>query len=131
MGVRYPSVASTTFVGPFPANATETVVCTSPPFTPPLDSSQIFIQWFFACLVGASITSFFYRLRRGTTTAGQLLNLNNWAIPVAAAGGFVSSGVYVDNPGAVSGQQYSLTVAQTAATGASSVPDVCLIVFAL
>jgi|SRR6267154_6262283 len=131
MGVRFPSVASNVFVGPLPANATETVICTTPPFTPPLDFSQIFIHWFFACAAGTGTTSLVYRLRRGTTIAGVLIGLNQWADVVSATFGIFNSGVYIDNPGAVSGQQYSLTVAQTAATGAATLPDVCMVVYAL
>jgi len=131
MGVRFPSVASTTFVGPLPATAAETVVCTSPPFTPPLDAAQIFIHWFFALSAGAGTTSYSIRIRRGTTTGGIQLNANQWALAATPAIADFMSGCYIDNPGAVSGLQYSLTVMQAGATGAGTQPDVCLLVYSL
>lgn len=131
MGVRFPQIASTTFVGPLPASAAETVILTTPPLNISLDFSQIIIQWACDILAGASTTSLVFRLRRGTTVAGTLINAAAWTHTLAAAASAVMSGVYVDTPGAVAGQQYSLTVVQTAATGAGTFNDGCLLAFAL
>jgi len=84
MGARFPSVVSTTFVGPLPANATETVVIVSPPFSPSIDSSVVMIQWFFSYQAGVANNFAQYRLRRGTTAASTLLNVGTWAFTTAA-----------------------------------------------
>lgn len=130
MGVRFPSVQSNTFVGPLPASAVETVVVTSPPFTPPLDSAVILILWHFVLTAGASVTSHTFKLRRGATTAG--VQVNQLISQTTPAGGFnIVSGWYFDQPTAVTGQQYSLTIIQTGATGAGIAADQAILVFAL
>jgi len=131
VGVRYPSQASNTFVGPLPANATETVILVSPPLNISLDFSQIFIQWACDILAGTSTTALVFRLRRGTTTAGTLINAAAWTHTLAAGNSAAMSGAYFDTPGAVAGQQYALTVVQTAATAAGTFNDGALLAFAL
>lgn len=131
MGVRYPSVASTTFVGPLPASAVETVVLVTPPLTPPLDLAQIFLHWMCSVLAGTSVTSHVWRIRRGTTAAGTLIGAAVWTETIAAGETDVSGGCYVDSPGAVAGQQYALTLVQTAATVAGTFNDGCLLVYSL
>jgi len=131
MGVRFPSVQSNVFVGPLPANATETVVCTTPPFTPPQDFSVIFISWFFAFLAGTGVTSVFFNLRRGTTTGGAALRLNPWGLAQTASANGFFSGNYFDSPGAVAGLQYSLTIIQTGATAGGTQVDTAMLAFAL
>lgn len=131
MGVRFPSIASTTFVGPLPANANETVILTTPPLNISLDFSQIIIEWACDILAGTGTTALVFRLRRGTTAAGALINAAAWTHTLAAGNTAVMSGVYVDTPGAVAGQQYSLTVVQTAATAAGTFNDGALLAFAL
>lgn len=131
MGVRFPSIASTTFVGPFPANATETVILSTPPLNVSLDFSQIFLLWACDILAGTGVTALVFRLRRGTTTAGTLINAAAWTHTIAAGNSAVLNGVYPDIPGAVAGQQYSLTCVQTGATAASTFTDGALLAFAL
>lgn len=131
MGVRFPSVFSTTFVGPLPANATETVICTTPPLTLPLDFAQVNLHWFFSILTGTGTTSLGYQIRRGTTTGGTALLGASQVQTIAAATNGLSGGCAVDTPGAVAGQQYSLTIVQTGATAAGAAGFVCLIAYAL
>jgi hypothetical protein len=131
MGVRFPSVQTNTFIGPFPANATETVVLTTPPLTLPLDSAVVLILWDFSALAGTSVTSFVLRIRRGATTAGTLVTTAQHVTPAVAGTISGLGGCYFDTPGAVAGQQYSLTCVQTAATGASTFNDAALLAFAL
>lgn len=131
MGVRFPSVFTNTFIGPLPANATETVLCTTPLLTPSLDGAPIFLQWFCTILAGASVTGHTFRIRRGTTSGGVFVGAGSW-VDVAAAGVQRNhSGNYNDLPGAISGQQYSLTLVQTAATGAGTLTDVYMLAFSL
>jgi len=132
MGVRFPSVFTNTFIGPLPANATETVIATTPPLTITLDFAQVLLFW--ACsfsVVGASVTSHSFRIRRGTTAAGTVVFVATFANNATAGGFSTTSGVYADTPGAVAGQQYSLTVAQNAATGAGTINDLALIAMTL
>lgn len=131
MGVRFPSVFTQVFIGPLPANATETVLCTTPPFSPPLDNAPIFFQWFCTILAGASVTGHTFRIRRGTTAAGAFIGAGAWVDTAAAAVQRNHSGNYVDTPGAVGGAQYSLTLVQTAATGAGTLTDVYMLAFSL
>lgn len=131
MGVRFPSVSSTTFVGPLPANATETVILTTPPLTLSLDFAQVFLIWLACIITGASTTSLGYRIRRGTSIAGAFIGAIVWQ-QTNVAGNFVNmSGAYVDTPGAIAAQQYSLTVVQVGATAAGSYQDGSLLAFAL
>jgi len=41
MGVRFPSVSSTTFIGPLPASAAETALITSPTLNLSLDNQVV------------------------------------------------------------------------------------------
>lgn len=131
MGVRFPGFGSTSFVGPLPATAAETVILVSPPLTPSQDNAQIFLQWACDILAGTGVTALVFRLRRGTTVAGTLINLAAWTHTLAAGSSAVMSGLYVDTPGAVSQQQYALTVVQTGATAASTFNDGVILAFAL
>lgn len=131
MGVRFNSIASTTFVGPLPASAVETVILTTPLLNPALDFSQVFILWACDILAGTGTTALVFRLRRGTTAAGALVNAAAWTHTLAAGNSAVVTGCYPDSPGAIAGQQYSLTVSQTGATAAGTFNDGSLIAFAL
>lgn len=130
MGVRYPSVQSNTIVAQLPASAVETVVVTTPPLTLPLDSAVVLILVYIAVTPGTGTTSLGFRIRRGTTTAGVLVNVAMNTLPSAGIGGFVNAW-YFDTPGAVTGQQYSATLAQNAGTGAGTITDVAMLAFAL
>jgi len=131
MGVRFPSVATTAFIGPLPASAAETICATTPPLTIPLDFSQVILLWSFTFLAGTGTTGFSMRIRRGTTTGGAQVGGHSWDFTIAAAASSCYGGAYVDTPGAVAGQQYTLTCVQTGATGAGTGEDVSLIAFAL
>lgn len=131
MGVRFPSVQSNTFIGPLPASGAETVVLTTPPLTLTLDFAQVILLWAFTFVAGTGTTSCSFRLRRGTTVSGALINLQVPNAPAVAAANANYSGTYFDTPGAVAGQQYSLTIVQNGATAAGTFPDGALIAFAL
>jgi len=130
MGVRYPSVVSTTVANALPANATETVICTVAAINPAVDFAQILLQWMAFIQAGTNCTGLLFKLRRGTTTGGTQLGFN-WQQTVVAGNFALCSGVYVDTPGIVANEPYSLTCTQTAATGAGSLSDVCLAAFCL
>lgn len=131
MGVRFPSVASTTIVNATLVTTAETVVVTTPPFNIPLDYAQIIVMAYAEVFpVGTTTTGIVAKLRRGTTTAGTQLGFNSGGTATPGAA-WAWSMLYVDSPGVVAGQQYSVTLSQTAATANGTVLDVCLIAFAL
>lgn len=131
MGVRYPSVFSNTFIGPLPASAAETIVCTTPPLTLPLDGATVFLLWTFSVIAGTGNIFNSFNIRRGTTLAGTAVNAGAQAGPATAASGAMYSGAYFDTPGGVAGQQYTLTVQQGGATAAGTFRDVSMLAFAL
>jgi hypothetical protein len=132
MGVRFPSVASNTFIGPLPASNAETVVLTTPPINEPIDNAQIILMWVANILAGTATTSLVFHVRRGTTAVGTSVGVaGGWVVTLAAGQDGNSSGWYFDFPGIVAGQQYSLTVSQTAATGAGTWIDGALLAMVL
>jgi hypothetical protein len=120
-----------TFIGPLPANATETIVLTTPPLNIALDFALILLVWTGGLTTGASVTSHVWRLRRGTTLTGAQVGANPLQVTVAAGNFSPATGFYFDTPGAVAGQQYTLTLTQTAATGAGVWSDGALLAFML
>jgi hypothetical protein len=131
MGVRLPSAATNTFIGPLPASAAETIVCTTPPLSLPLDSAQVFLLWFWSAIVGASSTFSQFNIRRGTSLTSPIVNAGIVAIANTAANGIFASGTYFDLPGAAADIQYTLTVQQGAATAAGTFRDCALIAYCL
>ena len=65
MGVRFPSVATTTSVGVLPATGAETVVATTPPLNIPLDFAQVLLFWWFVGNTGAGTVGLVASIRRG------------------------------------------------------------------
>jgi hypothetical protein len=131
MGVRFPTAYSNTFIGPLPASAAETVLLTTPPINEPIDNATVLLFWS-ACITAGTATTFWqFRLRRGTTTGGTAINVGVWQLNVTAAQAFNPSWWYFDNPGIVAGQQYSLTVVQSGATGAGTWNDGALVAMVL
>jgi hypothetical protein len=131
MGVRFPSVATNTFIGPLPANANETVVFTTPPINEPIDNAQVLLFWDCAINPGTSTTNLSFRLRRGILATSPQITLGNRTIPAVPGTLISTGGCYFDLPGVVAGVQYSLTVIQTAATVAGVFNDGCLIAMVL
>jgi len=131
MGVRLFSVFTTTFVGPLPANATETVVLTTPAIQLAVDNAAVILVWMATVLLGTGTTSLGWRLRRGTTTAGTFIGAAAWLDAATAATSNVTAGMYVDTPGVVAGQQYSLTIVQTGASASGTWSDGCLLAMVL
>lgn len=131
MGAKLPLVVSNTILGSPVVTTAETVICTSPPFSPPLDFAAILILVMLAFTAGASATSYGAKLRRGTTIAGAVVDrgfFNNLCTAASLVGSMLW---YFDSPGGVGGQQYSLTLQMAAATGNTTINDVAMLVFAL
>src|SRR6266852_58152 len=130
MGVRYPTVSTTTVLGVSISGAGESVMCTTLPLNIPLDFAQVILLWYCLWLTNTTGTTVAWRLRRGTTTAATLINVSN-TLPTGAAIQMAHSGIYVDTPGAVAGQQYSLSCLLAGGGGNAGGLDVAMIAFAL
>lgn len=130
VGVRFPSGGSSAIVNVTLTNGAEVVVCTTPPLIISQDFAQIMLVWYIAAQAGNTTTTYTARLRRGTTAGGTLVNVAT-AIPCTGNAIFEASGAYVDTPGAVSAQQYSLTITNAGGSGNGLVNDVSLLAFAL
>ena len=131
MGVRFPSVSSNVLVSGVLVTTAETVICTTPQLTLPLDFAQVIILFFCALTTGVGTTNINWKIRRGTTVAGAVVAGPGVNLTAAAGTNPYVSGVAVDVPGAVAGQQYSLTLTQFAATGNGAVDDAVMLAFAL
>ena len=131
MGVRFPTVSTTTFIGPLPANANETIVLTTPGLTLPLDNAQVILLWRAVLVSGVGTNAFIWRIRRGTSLTGALVMASSDVMAVGSNATQSSSGFYVDTPGAVGGQQYTLTISENGATAAGTWNDGCLMAFVL
>ncbi len=129
MGVRFPSVFSTTILNSPVVTTAETIVVTAPPFSPPIDSASVLIYAVVQDGGAASTTSTTLRLYRGTTTGGTLVG-GAMAQPWAAGAKFMTV-YWVDQPPIVAGQQYSVSFQNAAATGNATIQSVLLSVFAL
>ena len=119
MGVRFPGSGTVqTFTANLP-NTAEGPIIVSAPLNLALDFQQIIILWVVMLTLGTGTTALTLRLRRGTSITGNLVTTQG-VNPAAAATTITISGVYADVPGAVAGQQYTLTGQQTGGTGAAS-----------
>ena len=131
MGVRFPSAVTTVSVGIYGATGAEALVLTTPPLTLPLDFAQVFLFWWVAFNCGTGTTAVNTRIRRGPLITSQAFDpgLANAAV---TANTIVSlCGCFLDTPGAVTGQQYSITLAGTGTTGAGNFQEGCMIAFCL
>lgn len=131
MGVRFPTVTTNTFIGPLPASAVETLCLTTPGISEPIDNGQVILLWTASITPGTSTTSLVFRLRRGALVTSPLVNLTTFSFTTVAANLTTVSGWYFDSPGIVAGQQYSLTVVQTADTVAGTWVDGALLAMVL
>lgn len=111
-----------------PADDTETVVVTTQPFNPPVDSDIVFLFAFLAFTVGTDGVSAKVNIRRGSLVGGTLIS-STGAVTIAAAdlGTLVCFGV--DRPGAVDNMKYSATLTVASGSAASTVSNA--VIFAL
>ena len=130
MGVRLPSAGNNTIVNPTVVTINETVVATSQALIISLDNAQVLILWFVNLTFTAGITFGAYRIRRGTTVAGALVTVNQ-SVTETPSTQQMRTGIYVDTPGAVGPQQYSLTFQATAAAANTSIIDAAIMAISL
>lgn len=129
MGVRFPSVQSTTILTSTLVTTTESVIVTTPPLTLPLDSAVVLLGFSANILGGTGVTGLSFNIRRGTLVSSTLVNAQG-ATFMSAGNAFEIGGMYFDTPGPAAGVQYSISVGQQSATANGTVRDVCLIAFA-
>jgi len=130
MGVRFPGAGNITLVNTVVVTTAETVVLTSSPLNLALDFEQVLILWMLEFTMGTGGTLYQVRIRRGAALTSTLIS-TVLGEQVTAANSYLRSGCYVDTPGAIAGQQYSITFAQLAATANASIADGCIAVIAL
>lgn len=130
MGVRFPSIGTSTRITNTIVAGTDTLIVTTSPLTPSLDFGQIFLFWYVILTAATGATAYTLSLRRGALITSTLINIAS-LVTTAAGNGLALSGCYVDTPGAISGQQYSVSVVPTGASAATTVTDAALIAFAL
>lgn len=96
--------------------ANETVIQTSPALSLTYDGDTVAVTGTLDITTGAATTAVTIRCRRGNGIAGTVIGVAE----VDTLGAAISAPIsfdFVDTPGAVAGQVYSITVQQTAATG--------------
>lgn len=93
-------------------NAVETTALTTAPVSSSLDGDSICIEGNLNMLTGATTTAVVIRCRRGVGTAGALVGVAE-TFTIGAAANFTNSFQFVDSPGSVAGQQYTVTAQQT------------------
>jgi hypothetical protein len=130
MGVRLPSVASTTLLTTVLTSVTETAFVTAPGINLSLDNAQVWILWMVQLNTGAGTTQIQIKLRRGVDTTGFQVG-QNWNNAVAVTTNRQFSGCYIDSPGIVAGQQYTVTALQISSTGNGTFSDASIMVLVL
>jgi hypothetical protein len=130
LGVRLPSVSSITLLTAVLTSATETAFVTSPGLNLSLDNALVQIYWMVQLNTGAGTTQIQIKLRRGIDITGLQVGAN-WNNVVTASTNRQLSGCYIDTPGIVAGQQYTVTALQIASAGAGTFSDACIIAMVL
>jgi hypothetical protein len=129
MGVRLPSVFTTTLLTVSLVTTAATNVATTPPLNISLPFQPVLLMAYYNLTTGTGTTSIKHLLVRGAT----ILNFNQIDSLVPAAGLQLSKCIcYIDaNPGESAEIQYTLQLQQGGATGNATIQDVCLMAFAL
>jgi hypothetical protein len=134
MGVRFPLNFISVPTGAGLSTNSETIICTLPPFSPPLDNAPILLLGQFQLQVGTATTSVSVFIRRGTLVTSPVVSSlttgsNNRTDPAGNLDLF--SIIAIDQPGIVAGQQYVLTGTQLSATGNGTVQNALLVALSL
>jgi hypothetical protein len=112
--------ANATVVNAAPVTTAETIIWQSNPATPRFDGDQWTIEGVLDFTTGAATTAVSIRCRRGSLVTSPVVGQVELDTVAAA----VSQPVpfqFVDAPGAVAGQVYSITYQATAATGNATI----------
>lgn len=131
MGVRFPSVSSTTLLTSTVITVNETALITTPPINVPLDFALVMIVAFLVITPGTGSTNARALIHRGSGIGGQLVNMTVPHVTVTAGNPDTLNICYTDTPGAVAELPYTLSVLVAGATANSTIGDAALIVFVL
>lgn len=129
-GGRVPFVLTTTALNNL-VNAVETVMLTTPPLNPGLDSAIVLLLASAAVgPIGTSGTALVTRFRQGTGITGTVAGFSTTTTTVAG-NSLNATQIGIDTPGAVAGLQYSFTGSVTAGATNSTVGTGLMIALAL
>ncbi len=117
MGVRFPFAATSAIVNNTVLTSTETVVLSTPQFSPPLDNAAVLIMVMWSMVTPGTVTNYNYNLRRGNLVTSPLVNVGNQVIVEPLSSRFLRMLMFVDTPGALGPVQYSLSIVGNGATG--------------
>ena len=119
--------------GNVPAAGTEGVITSTPPLSPAFDNQPILVFARIEVTPGAAVTNIQLKLRRGVGIAGtDIFGGNTANISVTAGAPLIMPIFFVDSPGIVAGQQYSLTAIATGGAAGSVVQaSACLFAMCL
>jgi hypothetical protein len=131
MGFRLGSNFTNTPVNPAIVAAGPTDILVLPAINVPIDNAQVVLIFAVALGIDAVATGIEFDLYRGTSTTGVLLSV--WGADFVAASMPADSlaGCWVDVPGIVAEQVYTLTGLTTAGVGNSAIFNACLIAMCL
>jgi hypothetical protein len=114
MGIHTATVSTTTLVNTA-IPAAETAVLTTPALSPGLDNASVFLWWWLQLATGAGGTAITWTLRRGSGIGGA--SVITGTLTSVASTNIWMPGCWVDSPGVVGGQQYTLTLNDNGAAG--------------
>jgi hypothetical protein len=108
----------------------ETVIVSSNLTATPRDEAEVVVLAYAQLTTGASTTAVTARIRRGTATSGTLVNEANAETIGPAAGSTAPYFAMFTEQRPASSLQYSLTLAQTAASANGTALQACILVLA-
>lgn len=109
-----------TVVNAAPVTTAETIVWQSTPATPRYDGDQWMIEGTLDFTTGTATTAVTIRCRRGSLVTSPIVGTAELDTVAAAVNQPVPF-QFVDSPGAVAGQVYTITYQATAATGNATI----------
>lgn len=117
MGIHLTSVFTTTIINSA-IPAADTIIMTTPALSPGLDNAGILLWWYLQLSTGAGGTSLTFKLSRGTAVAGS--PLLSFVVTGVATTNQIIPGCFVDTPGVVAGQQYTISINDSGAAGVAN-----------
>lgn len=129
MGVRFPFVYSTTYLGGGWNNPAQ-LLCTTPPLIPPFDNTAVIVLWSLDGTIGTGGTGVKVQLYRGASVASPTF-YTSANFTVVAGNTYSFSGMFIDTPGLGSGMQYSLGTILTGESSSGVVNDCAIAAFVL
>ena len=130
MGVRFPSVFTSTPIAAPPASGAETVYASTPALTLPIDSASVILVCSAALTVGTGTTSYNWALRRGLTVNDVLVTAMSNIVATAGNITLITC-MFVDVSPPAGMFFYSFSIRGNGTTAAWTSGSVGLLAFAL